>query len=105
MKKKTYTWPSEKELKRVLPILEKAEGSRGLDPNASLVDKLKYELCRNFIIYIQENQLTQKELADKLSIDPALMSKILRYRFDDFTIDRLVRYLEILDIQVTFKVA
>lgn len=24
--KKTYTWPSEEELKRVMPILEKAEG-------------------------------------------------------------------------------
>ena len=105
MKKKTYTWPSEKELKRVLPILEKAEGSRGFDPNFSVVDKIKYELCKNFIAFKHEHNLTQKDLAVKLGIDPALMSKILRKRFDDFTIDRLVRYLEILDIKVALKVA
>ncbi len=105
MKKKTYTWPSEEELKRVLPILEKSEGSRGYDPNFSMVDKLKYELCKQFVSYKLDHDISQKELAEKLEIDPALMSKILRYRFDDFTIDRLVRYLDILDIKVTLKVA
>ena len=105
MKKKSYTWPSKEELKRVLPILEKSEGSRGFDPNFSMVDKLKYELCKQFVSYKLDHDISQKELADKLEIDPALMSKILRYRFDEFTIDRLVRYLEILDIQVTLKVA
>ncbi len=103
--KKTYTWPNEEQLADGLAKLGKLPGSRELDPNASLVERIKYDLCRNFVIYLVMSDTTQKELADKIGIDPALMSKILRYRFEDFTIDRLVRYLEALDIQVTLKVA
>lgn len=105
MKKKSYTWPSKDELREVLPILEKAEGSRGLHPQATMVERIKYDLCEQLVGYKLRNDITQKEMADKLAIDPALMSKILRYRFDEFTIDRLVRYLEILDIKVTLKAA
>lgn len=105
MKKQTYTWPTDEQLAEALAELEKSPGSRPLPPNASLVDKLKYELCKEFIIYKLGNDITQKEMAEKLGIDPALMSKILRKRFDEFTIDRLVRYLEILDIKVTLKAA
>ncbi len=103
--KKKYSWPNEEQLADGLAKLGKLPGSRELDPNASLVDRIKYDLCRNFVIFLVMSDTTQKELADKIGIDPALMSKILRYRFEDFTIDRLVRYLEALDIQVTLKVA
>lgn len=100
-----YTWPTDEQLAKALAELGKLPGSRELHSNASLVDRIKYELCRNFVIYLVENDLSQKELAKKLGIDPALMSKILRYHFDEFTIDRLVRFLEIIDIEVSLKVA
>ena len=101
----SYKWPSDEELKKALLEIDKAEPSRPLPPNATAVDRLKYELCKCFIIYRQDNELSQKELADKIGIDPALMSKILKKHFDEFTIDRLVRYLEVLDIKVTLKAA
>ena len=101
----SYKWPSDEELKKALLEIDKAEPSRPLPPNSAAVDRLKYELCKCFIIYRQDSELSQKELADKIGIDPALMSKILKKRFDEFTIDRLVRYLEVLDIKVTLKAA
>ena len=40
--------------------------------------------------------MTQKALAEKINIDEALMSKILHYNIEEFTIDRLVKFLAIL---------
>jgi predicted XRE-type DNA-binding protein len=98
-------FPSRKEIKRVLKELEHIEGSRMLHPDDSLVDRIKFDICARFIIYRRENEITQKELAKILDLDPALMSKILHYRFDDFTIDRLVRLLEILHKDISIKIA
>lgn len=103
MKKKPF--PTDKEIKRVLKKIESKDGSKMLEPGASTVDRLKFDLCESFIIYKQEHKLTQKDLADKLDLDPALMSKILHYRFEDFTIDRLVRFLEILHKSISIKIA
>jgi len=97
-------FPSRKEIQEVLKELENVEGSRMLEENASVVDKMKFELCAQFIIYRREHGMGQKELADKLGIDQALMSKILRYRFDDFTLDRLIRYLEVLHKNLKIKI-
>jgi predicted XRE-type DNA-binding protein len=98
-------FPSRKEIKRVLAELEHVEGTRMLHPDATLVDRIKFEICASFIVYRREQDISQKELAEKLNLDPALMSKILHYRFDDFTIDRLVRLLEILHKDITIKIA
>jgi predicted XRE-type DNA-binding protein len=98
-------FPSRKEIKRVLAELEHVEGTRMLHPDATLVDRIKFEICASFIVYRREQDISQKELAEKLNLDPALMSKILHYRFDDFTIDRLVRLLEILHKDITINIA
>lgn len=102
---KNRKFPSSDEIKDVLNEIEKVDGSKFLSENAPIVDKLKFELCKSFIIYKQENGLSQRELAEKLEIDPALMSKILHYRFDDFTIDRLVKFLDVLHKEISIKIA
>ena len=102
---KSRKFPSSDEIKQVLNELEKVEGTKLLSKNASNVDKIKFELCKNFIIYKQEKKLSQVELAEKINIDQALMSKILHYRFEEFTIDRLVKYLEALHKDVSVKIA
>lgn len=98
-------WPKKEKLNEVMKVLEGADASRMLPKDASTVDKIKFELCKSFIIYKQENDLNQRELAQKLEIDPALMSKILHYHIDEFTIDRLVRYLDVLHKDVSIKIA
>ena len=89
-------FPSEKELKNVRTFLEKVPGSRMLPANASSVDRVKFSLCENFVSYLLDHKLTQRELADKIGIDEALVSKIVHYNFDDFTIDRLIKYLSVI---------
>src|SRR5271155_3444947 len=100
-------FPSEKELKEVRAALDKAPASRMLPPNASSVERLKFSLCEQFVSYLLDHKLSQRELAEKIGIDESLMSKIVHYNFDDFTIDRLVKYLSILfsktDLEILIK--
>ncbi len=107
MKKKITKFPSSKEIDSVLEQLEAAPASRTLPPNASAVDVLKFDLCEKFVLYRARKKVSQKELAARLGIDPALMSKILHYNYDEFTVDRLMRYLAELhkDVKVLVKVA
>ena len=86
-------FPSEKELAKVRKKLEKAEGSLVLSPNATSLEKLRYEICRQFVIYHREHELTSKELAKRVGVDESLMSKILRYRHDRFSTDKLIEML------------
>lgn len=58
--------------------------------------RVKYSLCENFVSYLLDHKLTQRELADKIGIDEALVSKIVHYNFDDFTIDLLIKYLAVI---------
>jgi len=103
MKKNKF--PKDEEIKKVLKELENAPGSKMLPENASTIEKIKFELCKSFIIYKQENNLNQKELADILEIDPALMSKILHYNIEEFTIDRPVKFLDVLHKEISIKIA
>lgn len=100
-------FPSEKELKEVRAALDKAPVSRMLSPNASSVERLKFSLCEQFVSYLLDHKLTQRELAEQIGIDESLMSKIVHYNFDDFTIDRLVKYLSVLfpkaDLEILVK--
>ncbi len=100
-------WPSEKELKTVQNKISKTQGSRLLGPKATAIEKAKFRLCELFVIYKNEHDLTQRELAQKLGINEALVSKILNYRFERFTIDKLLSYLSILysEIDLTIGIA
>lgn len=105
MRRKKF--PSEKELKAIRKKLDTGLASQMLPQDASIVERTKYNLCRQFVIYKRENELSQKELAELVGIDDALMSKILHYHIKEFTTDRLLRYLSKLhpDIELKFKVA
>lgn len=98
-------FPSEQELEKMRAILNHGPASRSLHPRATLVERLKYSLCEQFVIYLLDNKLTQRELAEKVGIDESLMSKIVRYNFDDFTMDRLVKYLTVLFPGTEFEIS
>ena len=89
-------FPSQKELERVRKKLSKVEPTRALPKNASKTDKLKYELCRQFVKYLLKNKVSQKELAKEIGIQPARMNEIVKYRIDLFTADRLIKYAELI---------
>ena len=86
-------FPKEKDLKEIRKKLDAAPASRPLAKNASAIEKVKHSICEKFVIYYNESQLTQRALAEKIGIDEALMSKILHYNIDEFTTDRLIKYL------------
>ena len=86
-------FPDKKELEKIRKKLEKAEGSLLLSPNATPIENLRYEICRQFVIYKREHDLMCKDLAKLVGVDESLMSKILRYRHDRFSTDKLVEML------------
>ncbi len=99
-------WPSEKTLAEIRDRLssDEIQGSTVLGPNADLVDRIKEKLCSKIVEFHLKSGITQKELANKLGVDGPEMSRILHYRVERYTIDRLIGYLEILypnvDVQV-----
>jgi predicted XRE-type DNA-binding protein len=86
-------FPSEKELQKIRKKLDKSEGSLVLSPNATPIEKLRYEICRQFVVYQRDHNLKCKELAKLVGVDESLMSKILRYRHDRFSTDKLIEML------------
>jgi predicted XRE-type DNA-binding protein len=98
-------WPKREDVEEVLKNIEHGDWTRLLPKDAPTVDRIKFDLCKSFIIYMRENNLKQKDLAQMLDIDPALMSKILHYHIDEFTIDRLVRFLDILHKDISINIA
>jgi len=88
------SFPDEKELSRVRKKLSKVEPTHPLPKDASKSDKLKYELCRQFVKYLMKNKMSQKELAEEINVEPARINEIVKYRIDLFTVDRLLDYAE-----------
>jgi predicted XRE-type DNA-binding protein len=102
MSKKTI-FPSDAEISEMRDLLSKSIPSKPLAKNASTIDKIKHRLCKEFVVYKSLHQVSQKDLAAKIGIDEALMSKILHYHFDEFTIDRLIKFLNVLYPNLEFK--
>jgi predicted XRE-type DNA-binding protein len=99
------SFPSEKELKKVRKSLAKSPGIKIISSKASKVDRIKFDICLKFLKYSEERGLSQKELATILSVDEAIMSKVLRCRVESFTLDRLLRYFEIIHPNYKFELA
>jgi predicted XRE-type DNA-binding protein len=98
-------FPSKKEIEDVLNSLTEDDYVQLLDDDASNVDKLKFELCSYFVIYLREENITQAELARRLDIDRSRVNWIIKYRIEHFTIDRLYSLLEIIKPGVLLKVS
>lgn len=101
----SFPFPSEATLRQIRKKMSRAKGSRTLPPDADLLDKSKYELCRQFVKHCLDNQLTQRELAAMLGINESRVSEIVHYHIHKLTLDRLVRYLEKIRPKAEVKVA
>ena len=97
--------PSKKELNRARKKLASVEPTRGLPEDASKADQLKYELCKQFVIYLRKHGMTQKELAEQLDMEPARLNEIVKYRIELFAVDRLLDCLEKLKPNIRVTVA
>ena len=97
-------FPSTQEIERIRKKMDKGIASRPLSKNASNVDKTKFKLCEKFVIYKNIHNITQKSLAERIDIDEALVSKILHYHFDEFSTDRLIKYLSKIYPKIELKI-
>lgn len=101
---KKVKFPSKNELARVLKKLEKTEGSLVLSPDATPLEKLRYEICRHFVIYKREHKLKVEDIAKKVGINERLMSKILHYRHQRISTDKLIDILSKIHKKYSIKI-
>jgi len=99
------TFPSDKEIKKVLNEIQDKESTLVIDYSASSTSEiLKYQLCQEFIKVLKEENLSQVELAKKLKVDKAIVNKIVHHKIDTFTVDRLIDlFSSIRSIEVFLK--
>ena len=86
--------PSKNERDEMRKKFEAMEPSYALPPNASQLDKTKFYLCRDFVVYLREEKMTQRELADRLGIDEARVSEIVNYKLWVINTDNLFKWHE-----------
>ena len=98
-------WPSKKEIERISKLAEKKQGTLLLSPTATPLEKLRWDICQQFLKYKMDNDLNQKELAIELEIDEAKVSKILHHRIKEFSTDRLIKLCCKIDPSLSLKVS
>src|SRR5256885_7443722 len=69
-------------------------GNYVLPENASVEEKIKYEICQTILTYQQENKVSYQEIARQVDLPFAKTMSILKGKINDFTLKELVNYLE-----------
>src|SRR3954467_4395001 len=82
----------EKYLQKTEDPKNEREINRSLPPNPTLLQVAKYKLCKKMLAYQIKNNLTDKELTQKLDLSPAEVEDILFCEIEKFTLDRLLTY-------------
>ncbi len=98
-------WPTEEQWKEVEKKLDKKPASKMLSASAGPVERTKHELCAHFIKYRRLEDISQRELAQRLGVTDSRVSEILHYHYERFTIDKLLELLAKIRPEVKIKVA
>lgn len=104
---KKSTFPNEAEIERVTNHFSDPnckEINIGLTPNASELDKAKYDICQSISRYKRVNKLTPSELAKKIRISKEKTDDILFGRITNFNFEELVSYTEKLNGHLQLKI-
>lgn len=75
----------------------------GLSPNATPLEKNKYDICQRILAYKQDNKLTTEKVAKNIQLTAPETEDILFARINKFTLDRLVAYATNLGIFLQIK--
>src|SRR4051794_35493197 len=91
---KSYQYPKEdKEILAKMRHHDYEGFNMALPPNASLLDKTKYRICKQILSYEYDNKLTTEELAKRINLSVPETKEILLCHIHKFTLDRLTSYL------------
>ncbi len=95
---------SSAKIREISKKLENFQGTKAISKNASPLEKFRFDLQQKFVIYKLKNKCTQKEMANKLEVDEAKISKILNHRLDEFSTDRLITLYQKIDPNLKLEV-
>lgn len=98
------SYPPKQKIDQVKRRLKSVAGSDLLPEAASKVDQFKYELCKQFVIYLRESGLNQNQLAKRLKLDRARVNDIVKYKISRFTIDWLIDQASKLSPQLKWSI-
>jgi len=87
-------YPKKKDIKKVLNELKDEDFIKVIPTNSTKNDRLKYELCKRFVLYLKKENINQVELSKRLGVDRSRVNGIIKYRIEYFTIDRLYELLQ-----------
>lgn len=100
-------FPNEEEIERVSNYFSDPnckEINIGLSPNATELDKAKYDICQSISRYKRVNKLTPSELAKKIRISKEKTDNILFGRITNFNFEELVSFTEKLNGHLEVKI-
>ncbi|MCE8162892.1 MAG: hypothetical protein I3273_01000 [Candidatus Moeniiplasma glomeromycotorum] len=95
-----------KEFEKILQAAEDPKnigrGSWALPENTTFLQKTKYEICKQILIYKQDNNLSTEELTKKINektdkknnLTSTKTKDILFYHIDYFSLEQLMTYAE-----------
>jgi predicted XRE-type DNA-binding protein len=69
-------------------------GNIGLPEHPTLEEKTKYKICKSILSYQLKNELSSVQIADKLAISEEELYDICRGKISDFSLARLMFFLE-----------
>jgi predicted XRE-type DNA-binding protein len=98
-------FPTKEQIKKALKKLENVEGTLMLPEHPTALQKFRWDICQQFVLYKRVNNCTQKQMAELVEIDEAKISKILHHRIDEFSTDRLILIYEKLNPKIQLRVS
>ena len=98
-------FPDAKKIKEMAEKLDKVDGTLSLSPSASSLERFRFEIQQEFMKYKLEEGISGEELSERLGVDKAKVSKILRHRLDEFSTDRLLKLLSVIRPDLEYKIA
>lgn len=60
----------------------------------STEDKIKFGLCQHFVQFQVTKGITLKKMAELMGVPSTRLSEITNYKFQTYTVDKLINYLE-----------
>lgn len=103
-----FSFPPEEEIQKVIKRFAGPNYNRvniGLTPDASELDKTKYEICQSISRYKRINKITPNELAKKIKISKERTEDVLFGRITNFNLEELVSYTGKLNGHLEIKVS
>jgi len=105
--KKQFSFPPEEEIERVIKRMTQSGYRRinkGLKPDASTEEKIKYNLCKSIVHHALKNNLMEKEISKKIKVDQEKLEYILFCHINKLTFEELTTCIDKLNIPLEIKI-